>query len=60
MIALVYNNVVRKTPYPHYYGVLRSSGSNSVTTKFNVPGGAPLHCNAGKVLSPVQPEALAV
>ena len=41
-------------------GVLRSSGSNSVSAKLRVPAGAPLQCSSGDVLPPVQPKAFAV
>src|ERR1700730_1070200 len=41
-------------------GVLRSSGSNNVSTKLFVPDGAPCHRSAGETLPPEHPKALAV
>src|SRR6185312_6813242 len=41
-------------------GVLRSSGSKSVSTKLLVPAGAPCQDSAGDTLPPEQPKAFAV
>src|ERR1700678_3525207 len=44
----------------HPDGVLRSSGSNSVTTKLFVPAGAPVHFHGGDIFPRVQQKRFAV